>query len=627
MHEGVPLAECNTDAQPSPTSNAPCSTNNDGQGETDLSAVADEWVCQARAVWGQLLGRDVGKSDTPRFIWKAPSSRRDQEKSFPDLVRASYWRSAGRTLAGLAAKIRKDPSLFRLIDHWAVVNQLDDDLRSADEVSHSESDIAKEKEWLASTKESLGEFARLDRLPPTPISKASAIALRMANAHEERYRKIVKDEARRNLEEGSTYVKRTNLRLPGAAAFRLLRGPAGWAKPMTGPSRYNDYREDDDDVTGVDDQLTDGQGDDDGSLSEHVLLAEQAEVDATADMWAALWKEGQEPFLPPQAIGDNHLELLNADDIKQAALSFPQGTGVGADNTSPRAIAALPYSMRAKLADILNRCEAEGRWPSRWQLVVIALLPKADGSRRPIGLFPAVIRVWMRSRSSALRSWEADHDHSSIYGSSGKAAKRATWLAAWEAESARSKEGLYAQALLDLAKAFDTVPHEQVWKQAAARGYPLHILRLALAAYRLPRTIGIDSVFSRLIVAGRGITAGSGTATAELRLLILGLLDALQIECPVASLAIYVDDINIEATSDDCGVTEAKNMTAVDKRFLQGCKMARVVATAVNAIVKYFEEDLGMEVSAPKSKITSSVPAAARLVQSLVRKSKAAAIS
>ena len=59
--------------------------------------------------------------------------------------------------------------------------------------------------------------------------------------------------------------------------------------------------------------------------------------------------------------------------------------------------------------------------------------------------------------------------------SAGKAAKRASWLSAWEAENAQSKEGLYAQALLDLAKAFQTVPHDRLWAQASARGYPLQI--------------------------------------------------------------------------------------------------------------------------------------------------------
>ena len=157
----------------------------------------------------------------------------------------------------------------------------------------------------------------------------------------------------------------------------------------------------------------------------------------------------------------------------------------------------------------------------------------------------------MRARSSALRKWESEHDRGSIYGASGKAAKRASWLSAWEAENAKSKEGLYAQALLDSAKAFETVPQNKLWAQAAARGYPLQMLRLALAAYRLPRVIGIDNVFSRLIHATRGITAGSGTATAELRLLILQLLDILEVECPDAGLAVYVDDINVEATSGE----------------------------------------------------------------------------
>ena len=118
--------------------------------------------------------------------------------------------------------------------------------------------------------------------------------------------------------------------------------------------------------------------------------------------------------------------------------------------------------MLQRLADLLNKCEENGTWPTRWQLVVIALIPKSDEGRRPIGLFPAVIRDWMRARSSALRQWERQNDHEYIFGSAGKAAKRATWVSAWEAEAASSKDGLYAQALLDLAKAFETVPHRHL---------------------------------------------------------------------------------------------------------------------------------------------------------------------
>ena len=119
------------------------------------------------------------------------------------------------------------------------------------------------------------------------------------------------------------------------------------------------------------------------------------------------------------------------------------------------AIASLPAAMRQRLADLLNECQAQGKWPTCWQLVLICLLPKADGGRRPIGLFPAVIRLWMRARASKLRDWERLHDHPALYGSTGKAATRATWVSAWEAEAAKDRGALFAQALLDLAKAFE----------------------------------------------------------------------------------------------------------------------------------------------------------------------------
>ena len=283
------------------------------------------------------------------------------------------------------------------------------------------------------------------------------------------------------------------------------------------------------------------------------------------------------------------------------------------------------------------------------EVAVIALLPKPDGGRRPIGLFPAVIRVWMRARSAILRDWERKNDHPSLCGSAGKAATRATWLSAWEAESARAREGLYAQALLDLAKAFETVPHAELWRQAEERGYPLRILRLALAAYRAPRVIGADGVYSRLVRASRGITAGSGTATAELRVLVLGLLDILRIQCPNITAAVYVDDVNLEASDrpeaaeptchaprpqqqrrqqQQCRSSQRHpTQTAAEKKLLTAARLATEVAEAVNVTVRYFEVQLGMEVSAPKSKIASSMPSIATLAQSLVKKRKATALN
>ena len=49
----------------------------------------------------------------------------------------------------------------------------------------------------------------------------------------------------------------------------------------------------------------------------------------------------------------------------------------------------------------------------------------------------------------------------------------------------------YAQALLDLVKAFDRVPHWLLLREAYALGYPIWMLKLSIATYRLPRVIRV----------------------------------------------------------------------------------------------------------------------------------------
>ena len=96
----------------------------------------------------------------------------------------------------------------------------------------------------------------------------------------------------------------------------------------------------------------------------------------------------------------------------------------------------------------------------------------------------------------------------------------------------------FAQCPLDLVKAFEKVPHRHVVRAAIRHGYNLTVLRLSLAAYRLPRRIGIDNMYSRSVIATGGITAGSGFATTELRLLLLDVVDATYIMWPMVQLAL-----------------------------------------------------------------------------------------
>ena len=232
----------------------------------------------------------------------------------------------------------------------------------------------------------------------------------------------------------------------------------------------------------------------------------------------------------------------------------------------------------------------------------------------------------MRARAAKLRDWERDDDHPALYGSTGKAATKATWLSAWEAEAAKDRGALFAQSLLDLAKAFETIPHQRLWQMAEKRGYPLKVLGLALAAYRLPRAVSADGVYSRLIQATRGITAGSGTATAELRLLILQLLDVLDVECPQVSAAIYVDDINLESTEEMAEDDIPPGASAAEHRTMRATGLAANLAKAVNLVIQYFDDELRMQVSESKSVYTESMPAVTAMAQSLTRDQKVKAL-
>ena len=128
-------------------------------------------------------------------------------------------------------------------------------------------------------------------------------------------------------------------------------------------------------------------------------------------------------------------------------------------------------------------------------------------------------------------------------------AQPALWREAFAAEAANLGGMDHAQALLDLVKAFETVPHWVLVEAAKLKRYPVLVLRLSLAAYRLRRTIGVDGVYSRTIIATRDILAGSGFATSELRVHMLDLIHTLQARwANIIVTKVYVDAPTLKVT-------------------------------------------------------------------------------
>ena len=269
-----------------------------------------------------------------------------------------------------------------------------------------------------------------------------------------------------------------------------------------------------------------------------------------------------QPYNAPSLNLEPHMfEDLMPLALIESAATFPIDTGLGADNIAPRASLRLSHRAIVALASMLTAFERLGSWVNVLNLVLIVLLPKVEGGLRPIGLSPGPVRLWFRARLRATRVWEHLTALPSIFGGPGKGAQVAAHQVAFAAESAALRSHTFGTSLLDLVKAFESVPHAILATAARKLGYPLVMLRLCLASYRLKRTIGIEGVYSREVVATRGITAGSGSATTELRLLMLDVIQELHLAWGEKLIVkLYVDDLTLAA----CGRTKLVIQLLVD---------------------------------------------------------------
>ncbi len=325
---------------------------------------------------------------------------------------------------------------------------------------------------------------------------------------------------------------------------------------------------------------------DDADLGRSPLSAQQV-AENEGEQWAQHWAEGQDIEQPrwPADMGPlpPRMTVLL---LRRALLTFAVGTALGWDALHPRALLRVSDEVLWALLRVLFIAECRGSWPLAVALVIIVLLPKADGGRRPVGLLPLLPRVWMRLRKEVIQMWERDNDREYLYAGPARGATVATWRQAARAELAAASNAHYAQALLDVVKAFEKIPHTVLRREAARLRYNLWILRLSLATYRLRRSIRCDGVFSRLLTPLRGITAGSGFATTEMRLVVIHTVDAVVLRYPMVRPSVFVDDISTEMAST--------------KRLI----VANLIPAT--AMICTGLEDDGLEVSADKSFCTAS---------------------
>lgn len=137
-------------------------------------------------------------------------------------------------------------------------------------------------------------------------------------------------------------------------------------------------------------------------------------------------------------------------------------------------------------------------------------------------------------------------------------------------------------------KAYERIPHHVLLREALRLGYPVLLLQLAVATYRLLSVIRVDDAMSAVIQAIQGIVAGSGSAATEMRLLMTDVIDSALKVFPTVTPTVFVDDVAAE--TDD-----------VDKEVV----VSNLVGFLRSVCCRLTAD--GLEISPTKSQGTSSV--------------------
>ena len=155
------------------------------------------------------------------------------------------------------------------------------------------------------------------------------------------------------------------------------------------------------------------------------ILADQAAVEHEANQWAGLRQENRQYERPIGEPPEEHFLPLMPRALVDAAETSPINTALGCDNTAPRACARLSEAALTALVGLLLALGRKGEWVVVIDLVLMLLVPKKTGGRRPIGLFPTLTRIWMRARVIIARVLEAANTMPCTFGGAGMGAQKA----------------------------------------------------------------------------------------------------------------------------------------------------------------------------------------------------------
>ncbi len=272
--------------------------------------------------------------------------------------------------------------------------------------------------------------------------------------------------------------------------------------------------------------------------------------------YSRLWKPAQRAF---HYLWDDRdaMPRMTPAQMREAAKSFKEATATTFDGFHPRGLECLSDDALATLATMLEAVESSGIWPRQLSMVVAALLPKPAGGYRPIGLAPAVYRLWAKVRKADADAWEKRYPRPYFSQCRGSGPVDAMWRLAARQEAGAAEGEVAATASEDLQSFFETLDRERLASEAKALGFPLPVLRAALAAYSSARVVTLGGRISREVYPTTGVVAGCSLAMALTKVYCLRAFDDFVAEAPKrVQLGTFVDDLTLAAIGAPAAVVE-----------------------------------------------------------------------
>lgn len=326
-------------------------------------------------------------------------------------------------------------------------------------------------------------------------------------------------------------------------------------------------------------------------------------------------------------------------EVDDALFTFKDSTGQNVDGVGPLFIKTLPREGRQDFANLIGACQTLFAWPWQAYCVLGALLPKADGGERVIGLLPMVCRVGIRVHRGRTRKWCAERARFWDFAVAESSALRSAIITQLRIDLADSEGIPWAVILYDLAKFYDTICLSALVVETMRFRYSPTVSVLALLTYMAPRVLKVGRAamccFSDFIHPSTSIVAGCGEAVNQAKLALYNVLDKMhEWFGPENLFSLYVDDSKQFCEGND-EVEVIMSMAKAGSSFVRSCQgmglrlskkstivaassriarcLKRALGPVVNLNVAARAVDLGVDVAFGKRRATPKAAARVKI--------------